>query len=117
MLSPRFSAFAGLARSPFTSTLPPPISSVASERVLKNRAAQSHLSSRTPSLSSFFVIVVLTLAAFTPPPNALARHDRPLHPPLHSSARSGGGFADAPPLARHRWGRERSASVGRAAGA
>src|SRR5712691_1621289 len=44
--SPTRICFAGLARSPFTSTCPPSTSAVARERVLKNRAAQSHLSSR-----------------------------------------------------------------------
>src|SRR5437763_8256648 len=44
--SPTRICFAGLARSPFTSTCPPSTSDVARERVLKNRAAHSHLSSR-----------------------------------------------------------------------
>jgi hypothetical protein len=40
-----------LARAPFTSTFPPATASLASDRVLKNRAAQSHLSMRTRSSS------------------------------------------------------------------
>src|SRR6266850_8208063 len=44
--SPACTSFARFTPSPFTSTLPPSIASTASDRVLKKRAAQSHLSSR-----------------------------------------------------------------------
>src|SRR5688572_15583775 len=47
--SPTRICFAGLARSPFNSTCPPSTSDDASERVLKNRAAQRHLSNRMPN--------------------------------------------------------------------
>src|SRR6202166_794447 len=49
-LSPLFRLRAGLARSSFQRTLPDSIASAASERVLKKRAAHSHLSMRTVSL-------------------------------------------------------------------
>src|SRR3954463_14496414 len=45
-------SFAGFTRTPFTCTWPPATASVASPRVLKNRAAQSHLSTRTRSTSA-----------------------------------------------------------------
>jgi hypothetical protein len=45
-LSPTRSAFAALARSSFTETWPAAIASAATVRVLKKRAAQSHLSRR-----------------------------------------------------------------------
>src|SRR5881296_1784815 len=65
--SPTRICFAGLARSPFTSTCPPSTSDVANERVLKNRAAQSHLSSRMPCRFARFVarghLVLLPVAA------------------------------------------------------
>jgi len=55
MASPGLTAFAGFARSPFTDTCPATIASTARARVLKKRAAQSHLSIRkgqTPNLTS-----------------------------------------------------------------
>src|SRR4051794_15864647 len=42
--SPGLRSFAGFVRSPFSFTLPPSIACCAAERVLKKRAAQSHLS-------------------------------------------------------------------------
>src|SRR3954469_24579121 len=50
--SPAWSCFARFTRSPFTSTLPLSIAVAASARVLKKRAAQSHLSSLTLPTSS-----------------------------------------------------------------
>jgi len=47
-LSPTFSSLAGLERSPFTDTRPPSTASTARVRVLKKRAAHSHLSSLMP---------------------------------------------------------------------
>jgi len=47
--SPARTALAGFTRSPFTCTRPPCTASVAAPRVLKRRAAQSHLSIRTRS--------------------------------------------------------------------
>src|SRR4051812_5392559 len=44
--SPILSCFDGLARSPFTSMCPPSTASEACDRVLKKRAAHSHLSTR-----------------------------------------------------------------------
>ena len=40
-------SFDGFTRAPFTCTRPPSTASVAAPRVLKNLAAQSHLSIRT----------------------------------------------------------------------
>src|ERR1700752_5375983 len=48
----------GLARSRLISTLPPLTASAASERVLKKRAAQSHLSSRIGSFESSSCILL-----------------------------------------------------------
>ena len=48
--SPGLMSLAGLATCSFTATRPLRISSVANERVLKKRAAQSHLSIRTLSM-------------------------------------------------------------------
>src|SRR5215471_2587629 len=50
-MSPGRTSFAGLMRTPFRSTRPPVTASVGAPRVLKNRAAQSHLSIRTSSMS------------------------------------------------------------------
>jgi hypothetical protein len=50
-LSPIFTARAGLTLSPLSLTLPSSTAVVASERVLKKRAAHSHLSMRTLSIS------------------------------------------------------------------
>ena len=61
MVSPISSSRLGLARWPLTLTLPPLTASLASERVLKKRAAHSHLSMRTffgLSLESTVVEVV-----------------------------------------------------------
>jgi len=44
-LSPISISLAGFVRAPFRCTLPPDTASMAKERVLKKRAAQSHLSS------------------------------------------------------------------------
>src|SRR5437867_1999067 len=49
---------ARFARSPFTSTLPVSIAVTASARVLKKRAAQSHLSSRTRTISSELILAL-----------------------------------------------------------
>ena len=43
--SPIFASFAGLGRSPFSVTCPASMASTAVARVLKKRAAHSHLSS------------------------------------------------------------------------
>ncbi len=51
-VSPGFSSLLRFARSPFTSIFPPSIAAAASERVLKNRAAHSHLSRRMLKRSS-----------------------------------------------------------------
>src|SRR3954454_14466457 len=45
--SPAWTGLAGLAGAPLQSILPPSIACLASERVLKKRAAQSQISSRT----------------------------------------------------------------------
>src|SRR4249920_2429430 len=47
MVSPSWTRCARLARSPLTSILPPSTACAAAERVLKKRAAHSHLSRRT----------------------------------------------------------------------
>lgn len=46
-VSPHFTSLAALARFPFSRTCPPSIADLACDRVLKKRAAHSHLSSRT----------------------------------------------------------------------
>ena len=51
--SPACTDFARFARSPLTSTLPPSMASAANARVLKNRAAQSHLSRRMGAAGAF----------------------------------------------------------------
>src|SRR5437868_4876986 len=56
--SPSWSCFDRLARSPFTSTLPVSIAFAASARVLKKRAAHSHLSSRTLAISSELILAL-----------------------------------------------------------
>ena len=48
-------SFAGFTRSPFSRTRPPRTASVAVVRVLKNRAAQSHLSMRMSSIATGMV--------------------------------------------------------------
>ena len=78
--SPTWSGRARLVRSPFTCTLPPAIASAASERVLKNLAAHSHLSRRTrPSSasSSAFRILNSTPHEWSRRPTAVPRPQRP----------------------------------------
>src|SRR6266480_3009296 len=53
--SPTCSCLAGLARVPFTWTLPPATAAAASTRVLKNRAAHSQRSRRTRSDADVFI--------------------------------------------------------------
>ena len=53
-ISPTWTSRAGLARTPPESILPSSQARSASERVLKNRAAQSHLSIRTRSTVPFY---------------------------------------------------------------
>src|SRR3989338_4035283 len=57
-MSPGATALAGLMRASLSSTLPHSIAAVASERVLKKRAAHSHLSMRNLSLSSLLSMVM-----------------------------------------------------------
>ncbi len=54
--SPLLISLAGFVRAPFRCTLPPETASMAKDRVLKKRAAQSHLSSLTFSPFSCMVI-------------------------------------------------------------
>src|SRR6266478_589469 len=70
-LSPRRMILLGLARAPLTATLPPVTAAAARERVLKKRAAQSHLSMRIGSLvssisSSFTLRVIVCVLALRP---------------------------------------------------
>ena len=60
-LSPSRMILLGLARMPLTAIFPPVTASAARERVLKNRAAQSHLSMRIgwSSISSSFMFRVI----------------------------------------------------------
>lgn len=61
-LSPTVMLFDGFAFVPETVTFPPLIASTATRLVLKNRAAQSHLSSRTvPTLLRLSVTLALLL--------------------------------------------------------
>ena len=57
-LSPSRMILLGFARAPLTSIFPPVTASPARERVLKKRAAQSHLSIRVGSLVFFNLFVV-----------------------------------------------------------
>src|SRR5262245_12819690 len=58
-LSPRRIILLGLVRVPLTSILPPVTASAARERVLKKRAAQSHLSIRVGSLVSSIALSLI----------------------------------------------------------
>src|SRR5690349_19375051 len=57
--SPVLRSLAGLVRSPFSLTLPPSIAACAADRVLKKRAAHSHLSIRTADSEVSFVTASL----------------------------------------------------------
>src|ERR1035437_9156195 len=84
MASPVFTSREGFTRSPFTVTLPPSIAVTAIERDLKNRAAQSHLSTRTDAVPAACsramadnmraALIVFTVAlGASPPPRAPPR--------------------------------------------
>src|SRR5262245_62072912 len=66
--SPGLMVRAALTRSPLTCTWPPSTASAASDRVLKKRAAHSHLSIRTRAASG--VSPCLTESAYRSPPRS-----------------------------------------------
>src|SRR3989344_4432787 len=72
-------ALAAFTRSPFTLTLPPATAAAASERVLKNLAAQSHLSRRIglPSVSA------TTIPDFSIFPILLQKHQAQAQSSIH----------------------------------
>src|SRR5215471_833809 len=66
--SPALSERAAFTRSPLTCTLPPSTASPASDRVLKKRAAHSHLSIRTRAAAG--VSPCLTVSGYRRPPRS-----------------------------------------------
>src|SRR5690606_23880969 len=78
-VSPTCTSFAGFAALPSTSTLPPSIASRARRRVLKKRATQSQMSSRTDGRGS------ITARTRRSQADAAAQ-DVPVHDPVADEA-------------------------------